>query len=411
MRGKDSVLLTVSVEGTSAELGTEASTYPGRFEVYLVNSDLDQRIIRGEDNLNFDQDGINTNFYSKELESPMVEEIENDKFRITYRLEVLNNPNGEQTLEDLHNSWSQLEIEVAFVKVDSQKNKRTIDVSLMLELPNEVPTNIEIAALHKAIGVTWEGNKEVSFTAAEGDTPFSLKPKNVLVMLFPTNVGDISLNAKELDSESGDEIESSCTFSYASESSSCITCSSDAAFLTLDQAESELFKIALVPNLVSNPLYTFTNLEFNQDYVVTMQYEDGVKRSDCSLVKPITTVSLTEANGEKNAEEGDPRCFIATAAYGHALADEVILLRWFRDNVLLHNVMGKRLVSAYYNWSPVVADVISTSEFLKGMVRILLWPLVIFVGLIKYVNFTNMYLLLISFMLAFYFGMKSFRKI
>ena len=65
-------------------------------------------------------------------------------------------------------------------------------------------------------------------------------------------------------------------------------------------------------------------------------------------------------------------CFIATAAYGTSTAEEIDTLRAFRDEVLLQNSLGSRLVTLYYEVSPPVADFISEHEGLRTLVRELL---------------------------------------
>ena len=65
-------------------------------------------------------------------------------------------------------------------------------------------------------------------------------------------------------------------------------------------------------------------------------------------------------------------CFIATAAYGTSTAEEIDTLRAFRDEVLLQNSLGSRLVDLYYEVSPPVADFISEHEGLRTLVRELL---------------------------------------
>ena len=62
-------------------------------------------------------------------------------------------------------------------------------------------------------------------------------------------------------------------------------------------------------------------------------------------------------------------CFIATAAYGTETADQLKILRDFRDQVLLKNALGSRFVEAYYKLSPPVAAVIAKSDFLRAVVR------------------------------------------
>ena len=73
---------------------------------------------------------------------------------------------------------------------------------------------------------------------------------------------------------------------------------------------------------------------------------------------------------------GGDGCFIATAAYGSRMAQEVITLKSFRDNILLKFGIGKAFVKFYYNVSPPIAEFISDHGGLKAMVRLSLWPVV-----------------------------------
>jgi hypothetical protein len=62
-------------------------------------------------------------------------------------------------------------------------------------------------------------------------------------------------------------------------------------------------------------------------------------------------------------------CFIATAAYGTPAAQEIDVLREFRDDVLLPTNAGSMFVACYYRFSPLAADFISRHESLRVMVR------------------------------------------
>jgi hypothetical protein len=73
---------------------------------------------------------------------------------------------------------------------------------------------------------------------------------------------------------------------------------------------------------------------------------------------------------------GNPRCFIATAAYGSSLDPHVQALRNFRDHYLLTNSAGKVFVSGYYRYSPPVADLIGRHDSLRALVRWTLTPIV-----------------------------------
>lgn len=73
---------------------------------------------------------------------------------------------------------------------------------------------------------------------------------------------------------------------------------------------------------------------------------------------------------------GGGGCFIATAAWGTAMAGEVKLLCNFRDDYLLTTPEGKALVNMYYTLSPPIADFIRDNELLKYAVRKGLEPIV-----------------------------------
>jgi hypothetical protein len=62
-------------------------------------------------------------------------------------------------------------------------------------------------------------------------------------------------------------------------------------------------------------------------------------------------------------------CFIATAAYGTPTAEEIDVLREFRDVVLLKSTVGSQFVALYYWLSPPVADFIAGNELLRTLVR------------------------------------------
>ena len=69
-------------------------------------------------------------------------------------------------------------------------------------------------------------------------------------------------------------------------------------------------------------------------------------------------------------------CYIATATLGSELENRTDMLRTFRDRYLLDNTVGEAFVTAYYKYSPPLADYIAERNWLRSLVRILLLPVI-----------------------------------
>jgi len=92
-----------------------------------------------------------------------------------------------------------------------------------------------------------------------------------------------------------------------------------------------------------------------------------------------TTTMIMNGDYSITANFGRPgflQCFIATAAYGTPMAEEIGILREFRDEYLLTNPVGKDLVEFYYRVSPPIAEFITEHPSLKPIVRAGLVPAV-----------------------------------
>jgi len=123
---------------------------------------------------------------------------------------------------------------------------------------------------------------------------------------------------------------------------------------------------------------------------------DGAEWSECSnsgvnttntngysgymwaIITEDTTPSLDDLQGTPFSGYGHPSggCFIATAAYGTPMAEEIQVLREFRDQYLLTNPLGQAFVDFYYRVSPPMAEFITEHPGLKPIVRAGLMPAV-----------------------------------
>ncbi len=88
---------------------------------------------------------------------------------------------------------------------------------------------------------------------------------------------------------------------------------------------------------------------------------------------------------ESEGPEGGT-CFIATAAYGTPMADEIFVLRGFRDSSMLNNPLGLLAVDTYYRLSPPVAQRVSLHPALAHAIRAALTP-VLFLMKLKLFTF------------------------
>ena len=74
------------------------------------------------------------------------------------------------------------------------------------------------------------------------------------------------------------------------------------------------------------------------------------------------------------------KCIIATVTYGSEVADEVQILRNFRDNIVLSTYAGSCFYIAfnafYYSWSPYVAYWIQANPWIKPLFKALIYPLI-----------------------------------
>ncbi|MBI4712294.1 MAG: PKD domain-containing protein [Planctomycetes bacterium] len=94
----------------------------------------------------------------------------------------------------------------------------------------------------------------------------------------------------------------------------------------------------------------------------------GVGRFRIAGIPPPMDMVIDGSSGLGSS--GSFRCFIATAAFGTPLAEEVKTLRRFRDKYLIKHLIGQRFVESYYRISPPLAKIVAQDERLKAMARI-----------------------------------------
>lgn len=111
---------------------------------------------------------------------------------------------------------------------------------------------------------------------------------------------------------------------------------------------------------------------------VLQSYVEGER-----IGEPIPVDDDEESGQPPDEEEEDPEaeaassggCFVATAAYGDRRHPDVVALRRFRDEVLVHHAAGRAFVRVYRAVGPVLARVVAPERLSGRLARAALAPL------------------------------------
>jgi hypothetical protein len=108
--------------------------------------------------------------------------------------------------------------------------------------------------------------------------------------------------------------------------------------------------------------------------------DDGSLDSDVATVSMAVTAAPAPPSGADApappSGAGGGGCFIATATYGSPWHPHVNILRAFRDQYLLTNSVGARLVRLYYTYSPPIAEYIREHPIARRGARVAFVPLI-----------------------------------
>jgi hypothetical protein len=103
------------------------------------------------------------------------------------------------------------------------------------------------------------------------------------------------------------------------------------------------------------------------------QYSAAVRTDEpCGQSSPIASVTFTTPSMKFTQLTG---CFVATAAWGSALAPEVDAMRKVRDRLRPRSTMFALATDLYYRSGPAAAEVLRRSDTARALVRRLLGPI------------------------------------
>jgi hypothetical protein len=140
-------------------------------------------------------------------------------------------------------------------------------------------------------------------------------------------------------------------------------------------ATGEFLDSALIPRAADEPYAGDGDLD--GDTVTNVTEFNNIEAQGGELDDFVVVATSPELDGtEPVRSNGDSGCFIATAAYGTPLAEQIGELRRWRDASLLRHAPGTAFTDAYYRLSPSIASRVAASEPLAGAVRALLVPVI-----------------------------------
>ncbi len=73
--------------------------------------------------------------------------------------------------------------------------------------------------------------------------------------------------------------------------------------------------------------------------------------------------------GKVAKEDTSEKCIVAAAAFGTAWEDEISVLRHYRDTMLRSSSWGRRVISLYYQYGPLMVNTIRKYPLLKRPLR------------------------------------------
>jgi len=160
--------------------------------------------------------------------------------------------------------------------------------------------------------------------------------------------------------------------------------SSERSFITLEAVQYDLTIISTAGGSVTTPgegIFTYgagtvvsLAAEADEGYQF-VRWTGGVGSiEDADAVE--TTIIMNGDHSITADFRAVRGCLIATATYGTPMADEVQVLRAFRDEHLMRNPFGRAFVAFYYKVSPPIAEFITEHPTLKPIVRVGLMPAV-----------------------------------
>lgn len=422
---KKSVSVTVKVtdvvESTDLKPGASQTEYKNNIQLFIGTSTTPIRISRS----NVASEDFDNDFYWDAANASVnVVSTSSTELDITYKITVYENTDYTDGSElDSKISGNAITMKAAFLEYDAtdgtyneQVRTEAISIPINFSAPADFPTLDSVTSFNKDLRVSWTNPDTVIYGDSETRTP-----PEVIVTVYKIKDGvdevDLSSSSFLVDASNGDDtLSDGCVLNtLAGNDTGCVLCTKaveQSVYLKETKlkelvADGVLFQVKVFePSPGKQESTVISGLVAGESYGAFVQYKRGSDRSNCKVATIRSNLTLTELNGEKDAKLTDQSCYIATAAFGSPLNDKVGMFRWFRNNYLLTNQIGKKLVQLYYRYSPPLAKAISESSALKSASVASLYPAYFMIAGLKTLGPIWSGMLFLSFM----FGAISFLR-
>lgn len=362
---------------TEENLTTEQNGYLKRLDILFKKFDQSTPIPFS----NLEETAASVSF-ELDADEPDTEKLDNQTHTVTIDISVRTTQSSLKDAFGASNGLSSLEVSVIYYP-DPDSSSEKVDNQFTIQknasVANEAPSGVTARGAHHSIVSSWTNKTSIAFS---GDSS-SASPSGVDMFVISKSLGSsLELSAKIFEKDADEDSKaSSCSVNLSLDNGlECVSCEDEGAYLDVSDIKNSYGSDPAVFQVVSTTATSgklnAKDLELNQEYVVFLAYRpNGLKFSTCLLATPVETTSMSEYYGEDDAKQSDPRCFIATAAYGTPTHEKLFYFRWFRDQVLLKSTLGQWFVNRYYDYSPPMAAFIRRHPWVARMTQWLLDPM------------------------------------
>jgi hypothetical protein len=109
---------------------------------------------------------------------------------------------------------------------------------------------------------------------------------------------------------------------------------------------------------------------FSNSPNATMKMMVSVRRFESNYKSGYYQSSKSNSSKKYTSQNKKEGCFVATFAYDSYEHNNVLILREFRDNVLVHSIGGSTFIKIYYKYSPSLVSYFKMVNFPKSLVKI-----------------------------------------